>query len=428
MDEQKDAVNGTPEFFAPFSASRREMLAVPAMYVLAYLYLMNQDAGQWLALFTLGLVALTEVLYRGTPRIRECWVWLGCLAVILWSVVLPKYTISFADAVWDRDQAMLFLHIFAVYWILCRSGRLCGGESSRLLPLDGLNGFVLFPFGHFFLRLRTLFFGIRSLSPQKEKKGAAQITWSILAILAALAFFFTAVDLLGKADSGFADLTDRFLDLFRFEWDEDVVLRVFLSLPVGAYLFGLTVGAGREEPEKLRKRGNAALRLVGTLRRVPETVWCVVLALFSALYAAFFALQGSYLFGAFTRTLPEGFIVSQYAREGFFELCKVMTVNFALLWCVTRASARPVQEHKPLLILCASLLTESMVFAVIALSKLGLYIDCFGFTPLRLQSSWLVCVLFAGCVCAMVTLLTRKKTFRVWMIFGAVTLSLLHLY
>ena len=428
MDEQKDAVNGTPAFFAPFSAGRREMLAVPAMYVLAYLYTLIGDGRGYLAAFTLGLVVLTELLYRGTPRIRECWVWLGCLAVILWSIVLPKYTFSFADAVWDRDQAMLFLHIFAVYWILCRSGRLCGGESSRLLPLDGLNGFLVFPFGHFFLRIRTLFFGIRSLSPKKEKTHTAQIVWSILAVLAALAFFFKAVDLLGQADSGFADLTDRFFDLFRFEWDEDIVLRFFLSLPVGAYLFGLTVGAGREEPEKLRARGASALRVIEALRRVPETVWCVVLALFSVLYAAFFALQGSYLFGAFTRTLPEGFIVSQYAREGFFELCKVMAVNFALLWCVTRSVARPVREHKPLLILCAALLAESIVFAVIALSKLGLYIDCFGFTPLRLQSSWLVCVLFAGCVCAMVTLLTRKKTLRAWMIFGAVTLSLLHLY
>ena len=69
-----------------------------------------------------------------------------------------------------------------------------------------------------------------------------------------------------------------------------------------------------------------------------------------------------------------------------------------------------------------------MLFAVIAFSKLLLYISCFGFTPLRLQSSWLVCVLFIGCVCAVYSLLSGKKSFRVWMMFGAVTLALLHLY
>ena len=63
--------------------------------------------------------------------------------------------------------------------------------------------------------------------------------------------------------------------------------------------------------------------------------------------------------------------------------------------------------------------------AAVALSKLVLYIDCFGFTPKRLQSTWLVCVLLFGSACALYTHLTGKKSMRVWMIFGAVTLSLL---
>ena len=69
-----------------------------------------------------------------------------------------------------------------------------------------------------------------------------------------------------------------------------------------------------------------------------------------------------------------------------------------------------------------------VLLAVVALSKLALYISCFGFTPLRLQSSWLVCVLLFACVCALYSLWTGKKSMRAWMIFGAVTLSLLHLY
>ena len=76
-------------------------------------------------------------------------------------------------------------------------------------------------------------------------------------------------------------------------------------------------------------------------------------------------------------------------------------------------------------IYAAALLIESMLFAVVALSKLVLYIDCFGFTPKRLQSTWLVCVLLFGSACALYTHLTGKKSMRVWMIFGAVTLSLL---
>ena len=39
-----------------------------------------------------------------------------------------------------------------------------------------------------------------------------------------------------------------------------------------------------------------------------------------------------------------------------------------------------------------------------------------------------VCVLLFACVCALYSLWTGKKSMRAWMIFGAVTLALLHLY
>ena len=102
-----------------------------------------------------------------------------------------------------------------------------------------------------------------------------------------------------------------------------------------------------------------------------------------------------------------------------------MGISFVLLWLVARVSRRPIREHRPTLILCLILLAESLLFAVVAFSKLALYIDCFGFTPLRLQSTWLVCVLFAGCLAALWTLLTGKKSFRAWLMFSALSLSFL---
>ena len=440
-EERKDAETGTPDIFVPFSeekppfsASPREIIAALAMYVVAYLYTGSPWPG-WLAVFTAGFIILTEYLHWNTKRSTESWVWLGCMVIILASMLLPEeLSLSHilgstqTDRVWEMGLSETFLHVFAVYWVLCRSGRLCEAESGRFLPLDALHGFVVFPFGHFFLRIRTLFYGIRQLAPKKRNTKPAQVIGIILAVLVALGLFGMAADLLGQADSEFFRLTEKIIDFFRIEWNEDFLIRFLFSLPIGAYLFGLLAGSGRETPEKLHSRADAVSRTVGALRRVPETVWTVVLAVFSALYAAFFVLQGTYLFGAFTRTLPEGFIVSQYAREGFFELCKVMAVNFALLWCITRSSSHPVHSSRPLLVMCVALLAESMLFVVIAFSKLALYIDCFGFTPLRLQSSWLVCVLFFGCVCALATILTKRKTFRSWMMFGAITLALLHLY
>ena len=408
----------------PFSASWREIAAAVLTYILAWWYLFRSglfldgvfadgysdtleplsrwplSLRIWTLVFILGFVALAELLHRKTPRPRESWIWLACMSLITAGILLGR------DAVWEYWPPF-FLHLAAVWWLLSRSGRLCEGESGHLLPLDAVNGFLLFPFKHFYLRIRTLFF------------------WSLLALLAAAVLFVMAAGLLMDADADFNSLMGRIGDWFRFDWDPVWFWRFLLSLPVGQYLFGLLAGTGREEPETLRERGKALCGWVESLRKVPNLVWTLLTGAFCLLYLLFFAVQSRYLFGAFTRTLPEGFIVSQYAREGFFELCKVMAVNFALLWLVTRASRTPVRENRPALVLCLILLIESMLFAVVAFSKLALYIDCFGFTPLRLQSSWLVCVLFAGCLAAGWTLLTGKKSLRAWLVFSAVSLSAL---
>ena len=78
--------------------------------------------------------------------------------------------------------------------------------------------------------------------------------------------------------------------------------------------------------------------------------------------------------------------------------------------------------------MCTLLLIAGALFAVISISKLCLYISCFGFTPLRLQSFWFALLMLCGCVCAVYSLWTGKKSFRFWMMFGAVTLSLLSVY
>ena len=147
-----------------------------------------------------------------------------------------------------------------------------------------------------------------------------------------------------------------------------------------------------------------------------------------ALYLAFFSLQAGYLFGAFVKMIPDGYTIAEYARQGFFSLCRVMAVNFALLWLVTRACVKPVRQEKTLLLLCAVLLCQSLVFAAIAASKLYLYISSYGFTPRRLQSAWLIAVLAAGTGCALYSLVTGKKAVRYWMLFSAATLMLLSLY
>ena len=412
----------------PFSAGRKEVLLAFGMYVLAYVYL---GSGWWaLPLFAAGFIAAGEYLYRDVKRPWESWVWLACVIMIAgcitWRSLHPNQYDSRLDVQVMQEYAIpsslafLALHILAVYWLLCRSGRLTGGESGHLLPLDALYAFVIIPFKNFFLRIRCVLF---ALKPKKERKvNAGAVAAAVLAAFVVLVLLVMAMTQLSAADDTFSKLLEGLRDALTLDLDQVWFYRFLLSLPVGAYVFGLLAGLGRETPEAMRGRGTSAEAALPRLRVVPEAVWLAALGVFSALYLAFFFVQGRYLFGAFTRTLPESFTVAEYARQGFFELCRVMAINFTLFWLVSRTARR---ESRPVRWMTAALLIESMLFAVVALSKLVLYIDCFGFTPKRLQSTWLVYVLLFGSACALYTHLTGKKSMRVWMIFGAVTLSLL---
>ena len=77
------------------------------------------------------------------------------------------------------------------------------------------------------------------------------------------------------------------------------------------------------------------------------------------------------------------------------------------------------------MVACFSASAFSKLLTIVCRALIFVYIDCFGLTPLRVQSTWLVCVLLAGCGCALYTHLTGKKSMRAWMIFGALTLAFL---
>ena len=403
---------------APFSASKRELLLAVFLYVPAYLYLCG--ARYAFPVFCALFVLAVEWFYRDAPRTWESWFWLSCVAVTAYAVSFGK------NRVWG-DLTVLFTHAFAVYYVLCRANRLLEGETSHLLPLDALFGLIVFPFRHFFLRIRTVGYGVSHVRSGKKAKPAV-LMFAALGFTLAVGLLILAVQDLSRADAAFSDAAAQIFSALRFKVNGAVLWNAVLSLPVGAYLFGLIAGTGRESLEGVRARGQKVNAAISALHKIPMALWTAVLGVFALVYAAFFVLQAGYLFGAFTKAVPEGYTVAEYARQGFFSLCRVMAVNFALLWLVTRWGAKPVREDRGTRVMSVLLLVQSLAFAAVAAAKLHLYIDIYGFTPLRFQSAWLIGVLSCGAVCAAISLLTGKKTFRIWTMLSAAALTLLSLY
>ena len=103
-------------------------------------------------------------------------------------------------------------------------------------------------------------------------------------------------------------------------------------------------------------------------------------------------------------------------------MCGVMVVNFILFWLSTRTV--PTLD-KPVKIASFVLNVESMFFALIAFLKIAMYINAYGFTPLRFESIWAATVLMFACVCVMINMLTGRKMARIWFMGSAATLTVL---
>lgn len=403
-----------------FRPEGNDILAALLMYPTAYFYV-YRDTRFWLLLFTAGLVTVCELVSRTRKRSAESWFLLSCL-----TLVTACYTFTEITA-WDEEQTLLIAHLLGVWWILARNDRLLEGTSGRLIPFDAFRGFFLYPLRGFINRIGTVFFALTHAGENRKKRDATTIIWTFISVAAAAGLFIGAASLLGSADDRFGELVSGILDDLTVNLPEWTIGYIIVSLPVGAYLFGLISESAASSREQLSGRKLVILSRLEDLRKVPNRVWNFILFAFAALYLIFFGLQGSYLFGAIAGRLPDGFTAAEYARQGFFELCKVMALNFLVIWLAVRLSRVPVREERTSKTAVTLILIQSMLLAFVSFSKLYLYISRFGFTPKRIQACWMVCVLFAGCICALITLYKEKCTFRWWLMFGTATVSLLHL-
>lgn len=421
--------NQAPQWTAPqpFSSTLPELLTALISYAAAWIYTWIYTAGtaaskgylfSFALIFTIGGLAY----YKNRLKTKEHWVWLGCLWVILLSLLLDRCH------VWGGGS-LLFLHAYGIYWILSLSGRQMEGYSSGYLLTDALHVTIVYPVKSLSCcwRIRSLVFHLRHLPLRKKEKDPG-IVYAVVAACIAGGIFFAAWRLLMQADENFAARLSRFHFHINTQQLSLYILRFVISVPIGAYLFGLIAGTGREPLEHLETGKRELTIILKHLRKVPSSAWTLFTGAFVIFYLIFLGFQGSYLFGAFARQLPAGFTVAQYARQGFFELLGIMGLNFLLLWLICYSSRTPVQSRESTRLMCTLLLSESLLFALTAMSKLLLYIDCFGFTPLRLQSFWAVTVLIAGCICAGLSLWGKKRTASAWIYFTGITLALLCLY
>lgn len=405
---------------APAVPAAPYVWAALASYPLAWLYVkkllfLNLFEGFWLLIFAVLFLAGVEVLARALhrPAGKETPLWAGCWLVL--SVVMPLWGYQNTLSDWQ----MLVWHLFAVWFVLARCGMLAQGYTGSLCFLDALAGLLVLPFGNFFRRVGTIAAGIASLGRHRvrlRQTGVAAVTAALTLLLCG-----TAWGLLSAADPNFAAVGQQVQRWLATLLDGPTVVEnlfVFLlSLPVGAWLYGLVAGAlRRQTPPCTGDRFYAALE---PLRVLPAVTANTVVGALCAIYGLFFILQALEWLAAapLGLTAPQA---STFAVDGFWELLRILLLDFCVLAAVRFLGRRPLPR-----MLAALFCLFGIAFAALAGAKLAVYIRLYAFTPRRVVAGWFLCVLAVWAVLLLVRVFRVIPAARVGLAVLAVSFVLL---
>lgn len=304
---------------------------------------------------------------------------------------------------------VLLWHGTTIFFVLSLTGMLAGGRLGIFFPADAANGALVIPFRNFFLRAKLLW-GRREKRETSSGFSAGRILVPVFTAAAALAAVLFAGAELSAASTSFAAIGDRislFFDGFSLRWlTQDFLPYFILSLPVGAYLFGLLAGSLLENPKALT--AESWRDKTARLRAFPEESLLVVMGALAAVYAAFFALAGGWT-GIFNLQDISAYDACKSAVAGFWQLVRVMCLNFLVLLASAVFCEKPAWAQRRARTLSAALLVFGLGFGFLAFWKLFvIYIGVYGPTPRRVFAGWVLCVLLFWDVCG---LLRLKKAF-----------------
>lgn len=302
---------------------------------------------------------------------------------VLGIIMLSAANFTLYDGIVIKALNFIFLSLCFIYWVCVYAGTRLENRISIYMIVDLFYQLVVTPFCNF----TGCFSGAKQIF-MKNNKGKGVLS-AVIGFLFFLPVLILVVTLLANADAAFEVLTEK----LRYYFSENVLLGlrdIILGLPVACYLYGSIYGnryrrhAGGDTLDAVDGR-------VKSLRVVPGIAAYSALTALNLIYAIFFLAQTTYLFSAFDDSLPLSMTYAEYARRGFFELCAVSAINLAVIAAahliVSREKARILKAETA--VLC--IFTVALIAT--AISKMGMYIDYYGLTRLRVYTSWFMIVL-----------------------------------
>ncbi len=286
----------------------------------------------------------------------------------------------------DNPIIHFFSYTYALvtylYYVYAAFGNSLKNGFCDLVVIDYFKALFVLPF----VRFGALFAAVFS-----NKKGSKAFRRLLIGIGIAIIPTVMVLALLSY-DASFNKLIDKIFDFeFGDLWSHFV--SICLAFPLSAFGYGLFVSASEKNcKDKITAEGckntSEKIKIAPLL-----TVSAATLPIF-VLYVIFFISQWKYYISGFTGVLPEGFVYSEYAREGFFQLCMISVINLIIIALVSSFSKRNTKVRSAVTkVICILYALSSLVLIATAIAKLLMYIGIYGLTPLRVYAAWFEAVL-----------------------------------
>lgn len=276
-------------------------------------------------------------------------------------MLLPITLILISDVIVKIDESNKFLNVFVLYILISVFLFLLVNKNYKIsfnnIPLM----FKLFP--------DKIISNLKYLKPKITKEKNKKIVNVLLGLVIGAFISVIILVLLMSAD----DYFEAFLSRFEFSIDLDIG-NIILYIISFITIFSISLNVYKNKDIKMKEE---------SCKKIDNTLIITVLSVINFVFVLFLISEISKICGNFLK-LPEGYIYSGYAREGFFQLLFVTLINFSiiafLMYKTKSASGNKIIKN---LILLLIMFSTILIFN--SYYRMYLYINRFGFTVLRMQ-------------------------------------------
>ncbi len=188
-----------------------------------------------------------------------------------------------------------------------------------------------------------------------------------------LPIVYILISLLKIADQYFTEFIKNIVNIIPltpFNWLDDVIKIVLLFIVT----FSIMINIIKNKNLKLEKK---------EYKPINNTISSTILIMVNFVFMIFLVSELSKLTVNFLH-IPETYTHAEYAREGFFQLLMVTSINFTIIFYHIYLT-KGIKDNKFVKKMILLLIAFSIILIFNSYYRMYLYINAFGFTNLRLQ-------------------------------------------